>query len=196
MTGSVSNPWIEGKGGIVFSVTLCGKLRLHKSTNLCNTSLIRGQSGGDMAERLDCIVVDDDRDVCQSMAELIRHFYSWGDVMPFVSAEEALYYAKFHGPGVAIFVVDVFLGDQTAFDFLDSVASWYPMAHEDAVIVTGNASTDVVNMCVASNITYLIEKPIRPYSLQLSVRAIVSKYLRFARKLLEDPSLAESVLAL
>lgn len=149
-----------------------------------------------MSDRLDCIIVDDDEAVCQSMAEIIRHFYSWGDVIPFVSAREALGYVKSHGPGVAIFVVDVFLSDQTAFDFLDSAAAWYPMAHEDAVIVTGNASTDVVNMCVASNITYLIEKPIRPYSLQLSVRAIVSKYLRFARTLLEDPALAESVLAL
>jgi DNA-binding NtrC family response regulator len=149
-----------------------------------------------MSDKLDCIIVDDDEGVCESMAEIIRHFYSWGDVIPFTGAEEALDYAKSHGPGVAIFVVDVFLGDQTAFDFLDSVAAWYPMAHEDAVIVTGNASTDVVNMCIASNITYLIEKPIRPYSLQLSVRAIVSKYLRFARKLLEDPALMENILAL
>jgi hypothetical protein len=92
-------------------------------------------------------------------------------------------------------VVDVFLGDQNAFDFLDSVSEWYPMAHEDAVVVTGNASNEVVDMCVASNITYLIEKPIRPYSLQMSVRAIVSKYVRFARKLLEDPALAESIMA-
>lgn len=149
-----------------------------------------------MSDRLDCIIVDDDEDVCETMTEIVRHFYAWGDVIPFVSAEEALAYVKSHGPGVAIFVIDVFLGDQNAFDFLDSVAAYYPMAHEDAVVVTGNASNEVVDMCVASNITYLIEKPIRPYSLQLAVRAIVSKYLRFARKLLEDPALAESIMSL
>jgi DNA-binding NtrC family response regulator len=151
---------------------------------------------GTMSDRLDCIIVDDDEDVCETMTEIVRQFYSWGDVIPFVRPDEALAYIRSHGPGVAIFVVDVFLGDQNAFDFLDSVAPWYPMAHEDAVVVTGNASTDVVDMCVASNITYLIEKPIRPYSLQLSVRAIVAKYVRFARKLLEDPALAESIMSL
>jgi CheY-like chemotaxis protein len=149
-----------------------------------------------MSDKLDCIIVDDQADVCETMAEVVRQFYSWGDIIPFVSAEEAIAYVSSHGPGVAVFVVDVFLGDQTAFDFLDSVAEWYPMAHEDAVVVTGNASNDVVDMCVASNITYLIEKPIRPFSLQMAVRAIVSKYVRFARKLLEDPALAESIMAL
>ena len=149
-----------------------------------------------MSDRLDCIIVDDQADVCETMAEIIRQFYSWGEVIPFVNAEDALAYVGSHGLGVAIFVVDVFLGDQTAFDFLDSVAELYPMAHEDAVVVTGNASNEVVDMCVASNITSLIEKPIRPYSLQMAVRAIVSKYVRFARKLLEDPALAESVRAL
>lgn len=149
-----------------------------------------------MSDRLDCIIVDDEADVCETMVEIVRQFYSWGDVIPFVRADEAFKYIRSHGPGVAIFVVDVFLGDLTAFDFLDSIAPWYPMAHEDAVVVTGNASTDVVNMCVASNITYLIEKPIRPYSLQLSVRAIVAKYVRFARKLLENPALAESIMSL
>jgi DNA-binding NtrC family response regulator len=149
-----------------------------------------------MSDRLDCIIVDDEPDVCEAMVEIVRQFYSWGDVIPFVRADKALAYVKSRGPGVAIFVVDVFLGDQNAFDFLDSVTEWYPMAHEDAVVVTGNASVEVVDMCVASNITYLIEKPIRPYSLQMSVRAIVSKYVRFARKLLEDPALAESIMAL
>jgi DNA-binding NtrC family response regulator len=151
---------------------------------------------GTMSERLDVIIVDDQADVCETMAAIIRQFYSWGDVIPFISAAEAVSYVKSHSPGVAVFVVDVFLSDQTAFDFLDSITEWYPMAHEDAVIVTGNASTDVVDMCVASNITCLIEKPIRPFSLQMAVRAIVAKYVRFARRLLEDPALAESIMAL
>jgi CheY-like chemotaxis protein len=149
-----------------------------------------------MSDRLDVIIVDDQPDVCETMVAIVRQFYSWGDVIPFVNPEAAINYLRSHGSGVAIFVVDVFLGDQTAFDFLDSIVEWYPVAHEDAVIVTGNASNDVVDMCVASNITYLIEKPIRPFSLQMAVRAIVSKYVRFARRLLEDPALAESIMAL
>jgi hypothetical protein len=48
-------------------------------------------------------------------------------------------------------------------------------------------------MCVASDITYLLEKPIKPYALQFAVRAIVAKYIRFAKRLLVDPLFAESV---
>ena len=48
-------------------------------------------------------------------------------------------------------------------------------------------------MCVASDITYLLEKPIRAYALQLAVRAIVTKYLKFAKRLLDDPVLAGNV---
>jgi DNA-binding NarL/FixJ family response regulator len=149
-----------------------------------------------MSDRLDVIIVDDQPDVCETMVAIVKQFYSWGDVIPFVDPEEAVNYLRSHGSGVAIFVVDVFLGEQTAFDFLDSIAEWYPMAHEDAVIVTGNASNEVVDMCVASNITSLIEKPVRPYSLQLAVRAIVSKYVWFARRLLKDPALADAIRAL
>jgi hypothetical protein len=67
------------------------------------------------------------------------------------------------------------------------------MAHEDAVIITGNASDEVVDMCVAYDITHLLEKPVRTYALQLAVRSIVNKYIKFAKKLLQDPELAEDV---
>jgi len=68
------------------------------------------------------------------------------------------------------------------------------MAHQDTIIITGNANDEVVKMCVASDITYLLEKPIRPYALQLAIRAIVSKYVKFAKKLLQDPLFAKSVI--
>jgi hypothetical protein len=48
-------------------------------------------------------------------------------------------------------------------------------------------------MCIAADITYLLEKPVKLYSLQLAVRAIVSKYIKFARRLLNDPSLIEAI---
>ena len=51
----------------------------------------------------------------------------------------------------------------------------------------------MVNRCIAADITHLLEKPIRAYALQLAVRAIVVKYLKFAKRLLEDPSFAENI---
>jgi CheY-like chemotaxis protein len=95
--------------------------------------------------------------------------------------------------GVAIFVVDVFLGGSSGFSFLDAIDKKYPTAHEDAIIISGNANVDVVNMCLASNVSYLLEKPVKPYALQLAVRAITAKYLDFAKKLIDDPDFAESV---
>jgi CheY-like chemotaxis protein len=95
--------------------------------------------------------------------------------------------------GVAIFVVDVFLGGLSGFSFLDALDEKYPTAHEDTIIISGNANDDVVNMCLASDVNYLLEKPVKPYALQLAVRAITAKYLDFAKKLIRDPDFAESV---
>jgi len=46
---------------------------------------------------------------------------------------------------------------------------------------------------VASDITHLLEKPVRSYALQLAVRAIVNKYMMFAKKLMAEPDLAELI---
>lgn len=64
---------------------------------------------------------------------------------------------------------------------------------DDAFLITGNASDDVVDMCVASDVNHLLEKPIRPYALQLAVRSIAMKYIRFAKRLTQDPDFASSV---
>jgi hypothetical protein len=47
---------------------------------------------------------------------------------------------------------------------LDAIDEKYPTAHEDAIIISGNANDDVVNMCLASNVNYLLEKPVKPYA--------------------------------
>lgn len=146
-----------------------------------------------MASGLNIIIVDDDSEVCALLAEIVGRFYTWGEVLAFTDPEAAAASCLSREPGVAIFVVDVYLNQLTAFDFLDTIADKYPMAHQDTIIITGNASDEVVSACVASDITYLLEKPIRPYALQLAVRAIVSKYMKFARKLLQDPLFAESL---
>lgn len=146
-----------------------------------------------MADGLNVIIVDDDPEICHVVFETIKRFYAWGEVIAFTDFHEALNYCRNQAAGVAIFVLDVFMGDGTSFMFLDRIVNRFPMAYEDSIIITGNASDDVVNMCVASDITYLLEKPIKPYALQLAVRAIVSKYIKFAKRLLQDPSLAENI---
>jgi response regulator of citrate/malate metabolism len=146
-----------------------------------------------MSEGLDVIVVDDDSNVCEVISDIIKGFYSWGEVLTFTNADSASAVCLNREVGVAIFVVDVFLGSKSGFFFLDTIGEKFPTAHEDSIIITGNASNDIVNMCVASNVNYLLEKPIRSYALQLAIRSIVSKYLRFSKRLLQDPGFAEIV---
>ena len=146
-----------------------------------------------MSDGLNVIIVDDDPQVCEIIFETIKQFYTWGQVVAFDKAEEAKTYCRNLESGVAVFVLDVFMGDTTGFIFLDDIVDKFPMAHEDTVIISGNASDDVVDMCVASNINHLLEKPVKAYALQLAVRAIVNKYIRFAKKLLEDPDFADDV---
>jgi len=146
-----------------------------------------------MSQGLDLIIVDDDPEVCETVLDIIKKFYVWGDVIAFTEASEASEYCMTHGTGVAIFVLDVFLQGETAFTFLDTISEKYSMAYEDSIIITGNASDDVVDICVASDITHLLEKPVRSYALQLAVRAIVNKYMMFAKKLMAEPDLAELI---
>jgi len=146
-----------------------------------------------LSKGLNLIIVDDDPEVCEVITEIIQGFYTWGEVLAFTNTDEATSYCLNQETYVAIFVLDVFLEDGTAFTFLDSISDKFPMAYEDSIIITGKASDDIVNICIASDITYLLEKPIMTYALQQAVRAIVSKYMKFAKKLLADPVLAESI---
>jgi DNA-binding NtrC family response regulator len=146
-----------------------------------------------MSEGLDVIIVDDNKNLCTVIAETIKRFYVWGDVITFSRVDEAAAYCLSRETSVAIFILDVFLGDQSGFAFLDTIKEKFTSAPEDTIIMTGNASEDVVNMCVASDVTHLLEKPIKPYELQLSVRTIVAKYIKFAKKVLHDPDFASLV---
>ena len=146
-----------------------------------------------MSDGLDVIVLDDDPGICEIVSELIESFYTWGKVYSFSDPNQAITFCLERDIGVAIFVVDVFLGGLSGFYFLDAIEDRYPTAHEDTIIISGNASDDVVNMCLASNVNYLLEKPVKPYALQLAVRAITAKYLDFAKKLMRDTGFAEHV---
>jgi CheY-like chemotaxis protein len=146
-----------------------------------------------MSDGLDVIVLDDDPGICEIVSELIESFYTWGNVYSFSDPDKAISFCLERDIGVAIFVIDVFLGGLSGFYFLDAIDERYPTAHEDTIIISGNASDDVVNMCLASNVNYLLEKPVKPYALQLAVRAITAKYLDFAKKLMQDAGFAEHV---
>jgi len=148
---------------------------------------------GRMADGLDVVVLDDDPGISRILKELIESFYHWGKVVAFSDAEKAVQWCLEREVGVAIFVVDVFLKGMSGFSFLETIEPKFPSAHQDAIIISGKASDDVVDMCLASRVTYLLEKPVRPYALQLAVRAVTAKYLDFAKRLLRDPALAQSI---
>jgi DNA-binding NtrC family response regulator len=149
-----------------------------------------------MYDGMDIIVIDDDPGINEVLSEMIFSFYSWGEVYPFSDPAKAISFCLRRDIGVAIFVVDVFLGGLSGFYFLDALTGKYPSAYEDTIIISGKASDDVVNMCLASNVNYLLEKPIKPYALQLAVRSITAKYLAFAKRLFQDPAFAGSVVKL
>ena len=146
-----------------------------------------------MPEGLDVIIVDDDPEVCEGLTRLTQLFYVWGNVLSFSDPEEATAYCLSRDNGLAVFVVDIFLGEKSGFYFLDSLAEKFPMIYEDTVIITGHASTEVVDMCLASGINHLLEKPIRSDALEFAIRSIVMKYVAFAKKLLQDSAFAEDV---
>ena len=146
-----------------------------------------------MSTGLDVIIVDDEASICKTISAIISRFYAWGEVIAFTDVDQAIEYCLKRDVSIAVFIVDVYLSGKSGFHFLDAIEEKFTMVHEDTIIITGNASDDIVNMCVASNVNHLLEKPIKPFALQLAVRSIVNKYLRFAKRLLKDQALAESV---
>ena len=146
-----------------------------------------------MTDGLDVIIIDDEKEICDVIKETIGTFYTWGDIRVFTSIDEAVKYCMNCDTGIKIFILDVFVGQRNGFGFLDDIAERYPSAKMDTIMISGNADTDVVNMCVASGVNYLLEKPVKPYALQLAVRSILAKYLDFAKRILSDPALAENI---
>ncbi len=146
-----------------------------------------------MSDGLDVIIIDDEKNVCDVLASIVKKFYTWGDVITFNDVDDAIAYCISNSESICIFILDVFVGHENGFYFLDAIEEKFPSAREDTIMVTGNASDQVVDMCVASGVNHLLEKPVKPYALQLAVRSIVTKYLNFAKKLLQDPAFAENV---
>jgi response regulator of citrate/malate metabolism len=146
-----------------------------------------------MSDGLDLMIVDDEQHVCEVISETIKKFYTWGDVLIFNDYETAISYCVSRDKGLMIFILDVFVGESNGFAFLDAIADKYPNANFDTVMISGMASEDVVDMCIAAGVNHLLEKPIKNYALQLAIRSIVTKYLKFAKKLLSDTEFAELI---
>jgi response regulator of citrate/malate metabolism len=146
-----------------------------------------------MFNNIDVIVLDDDPQVCQLISEILKTFYTWGDINSFTDYQEAVEFCRKKNSGIAIFILDVYLNKKTAFDFLKEISNQYAWAPEDTIIITGNADDEIVNMCIPLNITYLIEKPMKAYTLKLAVRAIIGKYTLFAKRLMSDLSPDKSI---
>ncbi len=146
-----------------------------------------------MSDGLDLMIVDDEQHVCEVLSETIKKFYTWGDVFIFNDYETAISYCLARDKGLMIFILDVFVGESNGFAFLDAIAEKYPNANYDTVMISGMASDDVVDMCIATGVNHLLEKPVRNYALQLAIRSIVMKYIKFAKKLLTDTEFAELI---
>lgn len=140
-----------------------------------------------MGQGLDVIIVEEDPAVCDMLSENISRFFTWGDIVTFTDAAAAARYCLKRDTGIAIFIVDIFLGGESGFSFLDEVAPQYPLLYGDTIMLAGSASDEIVDMCLASDINYLLEKPIRPYALQMAVSAIAWKYVKFTQRLMENP---------
>ncbi|MGC9324020.1 MAG: response regulator [Desulfomonilia bacterium] len=146
-----------------------------------------------MSDGLDVIIVDDEQDVLDILTESIRSFYTWGEIYSFTDYADAAAFCHGLDKGIMLFVLDVFVGQSNGFQFLDAVSVQLPSAHQDTIMITGKASEDIVDMCVASGVHHLLEKPVRHYALQMSLTSIVMKYLNFAKRVLQDPDLVEFI---
>lgn len=146
-----------------------------------------------MSDGLDILIIDDEQEVCDVLSGHIRKFYTWGEIVTFTCVEKAIEYCQNRDGSIMLFILDVFVGSSNGFYLLDAISDKYPNAYHDTIMITGSANEDVVDMCVASGVSHLLEKPVRPYALQLAVRSIVSKYLKFAKMLLNNPDFAETI---
>ncbi|HVN70617.1 MAG TPA: response regulator, partial [Desulfomonilia bacterium] len=111
-----------------------------------------------MSDGLDVVIVDDEQHVCEVLTDTIKKFYTWGDVITFNDYKSATEYCLSRDKGIMIFLLDVFVGDSNGFAFLDAVAEKYPHAQLDTVMISGMASEDVVDMCLATGVNHLLEK--------------------------------------
>ena len=140
-----------------------------------------------MARGIDIIILDEEPIICESISTILRGFYTWGDIYSFTRIDEAISHVFLRDVCIGIFIVDVYLEERNGFQFLEAIKTKNPMVCNDAVMMTENASDAVVDKCLASRINNLLEKPIKPYELQFTIRSVIEKYVRVAKEVYEIP---------
>jgi len=140
-----------------------------------------------MRRGLDIIILDNETIICESISNILRSFYTWGNIHSFTEINEAISYVFVRDVCLGIYIIDVFLEESNGFQFLDAIKTKNPMIYSDTVMITAYASDDVVDMCLASGINYLLEKPINPYELQFTIRSLIEKYVKLAMELNKIP---------
>ena len=144
-------------------------------------------------EALDVIILDHNRVVAEMLRQMVERFYSWGRVHAVTTLSEARRFCLERDSRVAIFILDVYLENETGLSFVESLVSEYPLAAEDTVAVAGVANDEIVEKCLELGISHLLEKPVSRHGLELAVRSVVAKYTNLLKILSEDPDLEELV---
>lgn len=80
-----------------------------------------------MSKELDVIIVDDDPSICKVISNIIKSFYMWGEVISFTDIDEAIAYCMGRDMGVAVFVLDIYLGEKSGFTFLTKLWKGFPL---------------------------------------------------------------------
>ena len=108
-----------------------------------------------MSNGLDTIVVDEDPQICDQVSDVVKSFYTWGEVHPFSDYDQALEFSLNRDVGLGIFVLSSLFVGRIGFDFLDSLEPKFPLIYEDSIVTADYASDDLVNMCLAVGIEHI-----------------------------------------
>ncbi len=79
-----------------------------------------------MSDGLPLIIVDDEPLMCKLIVGFVEPFYTWGEIIVFSDPARALSYCLGRETGVAVFILDVFLGTRTGFSFLEAIRPKFP----------------------------------------------------------------------
>ena len=123
-----------------------------------------------MEKKLSILLVDDEAIVGNRLKPALTKIGY--DVEAFEDPKDAM--LRLDEKEFDIVITDIMMSEVNGIQLLEFVQS--KNERTKVIMITGYASEDVVNRCVASDVHHLLEKPIEPYALQLALRAIVAKY--------------------
>lgn len=136
------------------------------------------------------LVVDDEPDVCQSVADLLRRHFN---VLQATSADEGIRLMQEHE--VNIIITDQRMPQISGVEFLTKAKSNYP--HAIRMLFTGYADLDAIIAAInQGHIFRFIKKPWQPEELEAAVREAAAEYDQIVRHEEELTRLNEIVVEL